>query len=65
MNSLKIPIILVKNKIDLKNEREILKDEYKLISLADKFKWPFIEVSAKMNTNISQVQISINIIKKL
>ena len=56
----KIPIILIGNKVDLDKERAVSKDEGQ--SLASKFDCNFLEVSAKMKANVSQVT-SLNIRK--
>jgi small GTP-binding protein len=49
------PIVLVGNKKDLTNERAVSEDEGK--ALAEKFKVPFVETSAKTNENVSEVFI--------
>ena len=51
------PIILIGNKSDLKEERNISKEEGK--ELADKYKFPFMETSCKDGTNIDE---SVNIL---
>ncbi|GAB1224103.1 hypothetical protein ENUP19_0173G0005 [Entamoeba nuttalli] len=48
-----IPIIVVGNKCDLENERQVTKEEG--IEYADSIKSPFIESSAKTNENINQI----------
>jgi len=46
------PIVLIGNKKDLNSERQVSEDEGK--NLADKFKIPFIETSAKTNENVAE-----------
>ncbi|EDR25018.1 hypothetical protein, conserved [Entamoeba dispar SAW760] len=48
-----IPIIIVGNKCDLENEREVTKEEG--MNYADNINCPFIECSAKTNENINQI----------
>ncbi|GAB1224100.1 hypothetical protein ENUP19_0173G0002 [Entamoeba nuttalli] len=48
-----LPIIVVGNKCDLENERQVTKEEG--IEYADSIKSPFIESSAKTNENINQI----------
>eukprot|EP01119_Soliformovum_irregulare_P012206 TRINITY_DN3156_c0_g1_i1.p1 TRINITY_DN3156_c0_g1~~TRINITY_DN3156_c0_g1_i1.p1 ORF type:complete len:188 (+),score=30.87 TRINITY_DN3156_c0_g1_i1:72-635(+) len=49
---LDFPIVLVGNKKDLQSERQVSEEEGK--GLADKFKVPFIETSAKTNDNVAE-----------
>jgi GTPase KRas protein len=46
------PIVLVGNKKDLNSERQVSEEEGK--QLAEKFKIPFVETSAKTNENVSE-----------
>ncbi|EAL44906.2 Ras family GTPase [Entamoeba histolytica] len=48
-----IPIIIVGNKCDLENERQVTKEDG--IEYADSVKCPFLECSAKTNENINQI----------
>ncbi|GAB1226970.1 hypothetical protein ENUP19_0315G0007 [Entamoeba nuttalli] len=48
-----LPIIMVGNKCDLENERQVMKEEG--IEYADSVKCPFIECSAKTSENINQI----------
>ncbi|EDR24377.1 hypothetical protein, conserved [Entamoeba dispar SAW760] len=48
-----IPIIIVGNKCDLENEREVTKEEG--MNYADSINCPFIECSAKTKENINQI----------
>uniref|UniRef100_A0A7S4PMX5 Uncharacterized protein n=1 Tax=Paramoeba aestuarina TaxID=180227 RepID=A0A7S4PMX5_9EUKA len=47
-----VPFVLVGNKIDLENEREVSKEKGE--SLAAQFDCKFIETSAKTNTNVDE-----------
>jgi GTPase KRas protein len=44
------PMVVVGNKLDLKDERKVSTEEGKM--LADEFKCKFLETSAKTNTNV-------------
>jgi len=48
-----IPVVLVGNKCDLDNEREVSKEMGK--RMADKWKVPFLETSAKQNQSVANV----------
>ena len=58
------PLILFGNKVDLEEERVVSKKEGE--ELAKKWKFPFIETSAKKKINVDQFfsEISIQILKK-
>lgn len=47
-----IPMILVGNKSDLENQREISADDG--IALADAWQVPFLELSARLNVNVDE-----------
>ena len=49
----KIILVLVGNKVDLKDEREVLKEEGE--DIASKFKIPFFEASAQSGLNVKSV----------
>lgn len=49
----KIPIVLVGNKLDLDEERQVSTEEGR--GLAQKFACGFLEASAKTNTNIKEI----------
>jgi len=46
------PVVLVGNKCDLEEDRQVSKEAAK--ALADKFKWTWIEASAKTKTNVTE-----------
>ena len=51
--ALQIPIMLVGNKLDLEEERQVSEEQGRV--LAQKFNCGFIEASAKTNTNVKEI----------